>query len=105
MSDSGREWGEMTDDAIKARKARNQRAEGLDLGVPRLPEVSEYEPELWTVPKDAIYAAVEAIQLALSYMPQIKTDVPQFQKTVEKDVIQIQCALTQLRNLGANEYR
>ena len=69
------------------------------------PQMLSYQPEMWTVPKDAIYAAVEAIQLALGYMPQIKTDVPQWQKAVEQDVVRMQCALAELRKLGADSSR
>lgn len=77
-----------------------------DLGLPRLPEVSCcYQPEMWSVPKDVIYAAANAIQVALSYMPQIKTDVPQWQKTIEQDIVQMQCAMTELRKLGADSSR
>jgi len=76
-----------------------------DLGLPRLPEVSEYQQEMWSVPKDAIYAALTAIETALSYMPQIKTDVPQWQKTVEQDIVRMQCALAELRKLGADSSR
>ena len=64
-----------------------------------------YQPEMWSVPKDAIYAAVEAIQVALGYMPQIKTDVPQWQKTVEQDIVRMQCALADLRKLSADSSR
>jgi hypothetical protein len=102
MSDSMREWGEMTDEAIRARNERSRRAE---LGLPRLPEVSEYQQEIWSVPKDAIYAARSAIETALGYMPQIKTDVPQWQKTVEQDIVRMQCALAELRKLGADSSR
>ena len=76
-----------------------------DLGLPRLPEVTEYQQEVWSVPKDAIYAARLAIETALGYMPQIKTDVPQWQKTVEQDIVQMQCALAELRKLGADSSR
>lgn len=76
-----------------------------DLRLPRLPEVSEYEQEFWSVPKDAIYGAITAIQTALGYMPQIKTDVPQWQRTVENDIVQMQIALTQLKRLGADSSR
>jgi hypothetical protein len=76
-----------------------------DLGLPRLPDVSEYQQEMWSVPKDAIYAALSAIEKALGYMPQIKTDVPQWQKTVEQDIVQMQCALAELRKLGADSSR
>ena len=37
-----------------------------------------YQQEMMTVPKDAIYAAIHALGLAIGYMPQIKTDVPQW---------------------------
>ena len=72
---------------------------------PRSPEVSEYQPEMWLMPKDAIYAALSAIEAALGYMPQIKTDVPQWQKTVEQDIIWMQCALEELRKLSADSSR
>ena len=79
---------------------------GPDLGLPRLPEVSVcYQPEMWSVPKDKIVAAANAIQLALCYMPQIKTDVPQWQKTVEQDIVRMQFALLELRKLGADSSR
>ena len=78
---------------------------GPDLGLPRLPEVSEYQQEMWSIPKDTIYAATNAIQLALGYMPQIKTDVLQWQKTVEQDIVRMQCALAELRKLGADSSR
>jgi hypothetical protein len=97
-----REWGEMTDEAIQARNERSKRA---DLGLPRLPEVTEYQQEMWSVPKDAIYAARSAIETALGYMPQIKTDVPQWQRTVENDIVQMQIALTELKRLGADSSR
>lgn len=54
---------------------------------------------MWSVAKDAIYAAIDAIQSALGYMPQIKTDVPHWQKTVEQDIVRMQCALAELRKL------
>jgi len=100
MSDSMREWGEMTDEAIQAKRSKR-----ADLGLPRLPEVSEYQQEIWSVPKNTIYAAIDAIQLALGYMPQIKTDVPQWQKTVEQDIVRMQCAFAELRKLGADSSR
>ena len=78
---------------------------GPDLGLPRLPEVSEYQQEMWSIPKDTIYAATNAIQLALGYMPQIKTEVLQWQKTVEQDIVRMQCALAELRKLGADSSR
>ena len=70
-----------------------------------MPEVSEYQQEMWSIPKDTIYAATNAIQLALGYMPQIKTDVLQWQKTVEQDIVRMQCALAELRKLGADSSR
>ncbi len=82
---------------------QSEQSKYADLGLPRLPEVSVcYQPEIWSVPKDVIYNATEAIQLAISYMPQIKTDVPQWQKAVEQDVVKMQCALTELRKLVAS---
>ncbi len=71
-----------------------------DLGLPRLPEISGYQQEMWTVPKDAIYAAITAIETALGYMPQIKSDVPRWQQTMENDIVQMQCAITELRRLS-----
>lgn len=71
-----------------------------DLGLPRLPEVSEHQQEMWLVPKDTIYAARTAIEKALGYMPKIKTDVPQWRMTVEQDVMRMQCALSELRKLS-----
>ena len=56
-----------------------------------------YAPEFWTVQKNHIYAAINALETALSYMPHIKTDVPQWQKTLEQDIVRMQCAITQLR--------
>ena len=76
-----------------------------DLGLPRLPEVSEYQQEMWSVPKDTIYAARSAIKTALGYMPQIKTDVPQWEKTVKQDIVLMQCALAELLLLGADSSR
>ena len=70
-----------------------------------MPEVAEYEQEFWSVPKDAIYAARSALETALGYMPQIKTDVPQWQKTVEHDIVRMQCALSELRRLGEDSSR
>jgi hypothetical protein len=67
---------------------------------PRFPEVPEYQPEMWTVPKDTIYAAVAAIQSALGYMPQIKTDVPQWKMMVVQDVARMKKALEELQKLG-----
>ena len=64
-----------------------------------------YRPEIWSVEKDTIYAAIEGLRLALGYMPQIKTDVPQWQKMVEQDIVQMQCAITELRKLGADSSR
>jgi hypothetical protein len=64
------------------------------------PKAISYTQEMWSVPKDAIYSAASALQLALGYMPQIKTDVPQWQKTVEQDIVKMQCALAELRKLG-----
>ena len=58
-----------------------------------------YQPEMWTVPKDAIYAAIEALRLAIGYMPQIKTDVPQWQATLDQDLIKMQCAISELRSV------
>jgi hypothetical protein len=99
MSDSMREWGEMTDEAIQARKERSKH---LDLGLPRLPDVSKYQKEVWPVPKDVIYNAIQAINIALSYIPHIKTDIPQWQKTLEQDIIRIQCSLSELRKLDGS---
>ena len=70
-----------------------------DLGLPRLPEISGYQQEMSTVPKDAIHAAITAIENALGYMPQINTDVPRWKQTVEKDIVQMQRAITELRRL------
>lgn len=72
-------------------------AEWNKLNDPSLP--MEYQPEMWSVPKDTIYAAATAIQLALGYMPLIKTDVPQFQKTLVQDVARMIAALEELRKL------
>lgn len=76
---------------------------GPDLELPT--QMATYQQEMWTVPKDAIYAAIAAIQLALGYMPQIKTDVPQWQKAVEQDVVRMQCALSELRKLAPDSSR
>ena len=59
----------------------------------------EYLQEMWGVPKDTVYVARDALQLALSYMPQIRTDVPQFQKTLDRDFAKMQYALLQLEAL------
>jgi hypothetical protein len=67
------------------------------------PENVVYEQEMWSVPKDSIYAAIQALKLALGYMPLIKTDVPQWAKTVEIDVESMENALEELRKLGAKE--
>lgn len=67
-----------------------------------VPEVSEYQQEMWTVPKDVIYGAIEAIHVALGYMPLIKTDVPQWQRTVELDIVRMQDALAKLRKLNSS---
>lgn len=66
-----------------------------------LPNMSGYHQEMWSVPKDVVYAACSAIETALGYMPQIKTDVPQWQRTVEQDIVRMQCALAELRKLCA----
>jgi hypothetical protein len=63
-------------------------------------EVPGYQPEMWSVPKDTIYAAIAAIQLALGYMPQIKTEVPQWQMMVVQDVARMKKALEELQKLG-----
>jgi hypothetical protein len=62
-------------------------------------EIPAYQTEMWSVQKDTIYAAVAAIQLALGYIPQIKTEVPQWQKTLELDVKRMQIALEELQKL------
>lgn len=73
---------------------------------PEMPELSPqmmaYQPEIWAVPKDTIYAAATAIELALGYMPLIKTDVPQWQKTVEHDIVRMRSALEKLQKLGSD---
>ena len=58
-----------------------------------------YQQEMWSVPKDAVYAAMEALRLAIGYMPQVKTDVPQWQATLEQDTAKMQCAADELRKL------
>lgn len=58
-----------------------------------------YQQEMLTVPKDAVYAAIDALQLAVGYMPQIKTDVPEWQKLLEIHVAKMQCSLEQLKRL------
>jgi len=58
-----------------------------------------YRPEIWSVEKDMIYAAISALATAIGYMPQIKTDVPRWQKTLEQDIVNMQRAITELRQL------
>ena len=58
-----------------------------------------YQQEMLSVPKDAVYAAMEALRLAIGYMPQIKTDVPQWQATLDQDVVKMQCAVAELRKI------
>lgn len=70
-----------------------------DLGLPRLPEVSEYQQEMMNVPKDAIYGAISAIELALGYMPQVQTEVPEWKKLLQIHVAKMQCSLEQLKRL------
>lgn len=69
------------------------------------PEIKGYTPETWKVRKDVIYAAIAAIETALGYMPQIKTDVPRWQQTIENDIVQMQCAITELRRLPDDSSR
>ena len=58
-----------------------------------------YQQEMLSLPKDTIYAAKNAIQLALGYMPQINTDVPQWKATLEADITRMQAALESLKKL------
>lgn len=64
-----------------------------------------YHQEMWVVPKDVIYNSIGAIQLALGYMPQVKTDVPQWQVVVDRDVERMRCALDELKKLVPNVSR
>jgi tRNA splicing ligase len=61
----------------------------------------QYQTEMWNVPKDDIYAAIHALDTALDYMPQVKTDVPSWQKKLDQDIAQMKCALNALRKLNA----
>lgn len=69
------------------------------------PKFARYEQEMWTVPKDVIYAAISAIEAALGYMPQIKTDVPRWQQAVDDDIVKMQCAVSELRKLPQGSSR
>ena len=60
---------------------------------------AQYSREMWSVPKDVIYSAITALESALGYMPQIKSDVPQWQKTTDLDIRRMQQALKSLRDL------
>lgn len=74
--------------------------EAIEPHVEYLPSgTSVYQREMWSVPKDVIYAAIAAIQSALGYMPQIKSDVSQWQRMVDEDVMKMQCAISELRKM------
>ena len=60
---------------------------------------TEYQPEIWAVKKDVIYAAIHALQAALGYMPLVSTEVPQWKRQLDLDVRAMEAALAQLRAL------
>lgn len=80
-------------------RAVSVKSQEKDLGLPRLPEVSGYQQEMWSVPKDVIYAAIHSIETALAYMPQVKTDVPVWQKVLEQHVLEMKSTLEMLKKL------
>jgi len=62
-------------------------------------DATTYQPEILTISKDAVYVVIHALGLAIGYMPQVKTDVPQWQATLEQDTAKMQCAADELRKL------
>jgi len=63
-----------------------------------------FQPEKWTVPKDAIYSAIQAIESAIGYMGEVKTDVPNWARQVEIDKRQMENALGALRKLPVEDH-
>lgn len=61
--------------------------------------VVEYQKEMWKVPKDDIYLAIEALKLAIAYMPHVQSDVPRFQAMIDQDIATMRKALETLRTL------
>jgi len=72
-----------------------------DLGPPQEfpPKFVGYQPEMWAVQKDIIFAAIHSIEIAIGYMPHIKSDVPQWQNQTDADIQQMQITLEKLRKL------
>ncbi len=64
---------------------------------------TSYEPEIWTIRKDTVYAAVAALQAALGYMSQVKSEVPQWQRQRDIDVRNMEQTLEALKKLNGKE--
>lgn len=60
---------------------------------------SYYQKELVSVEKDDIYAAINALEKALSYMPFVVTQVPGFRRLLESDTKKVEAVLARLRKL------
>jgi hypothetical protein len=59
-------------DAAYERKASSMHGEGHDRN--RRDDACSYEPEIWPVPKDIIYAAIPALEAGLEYARDCLTD-------------------------------
>ncbi len=76
--------------------------------------ITEYEPERWTVKKDAIYAAIEAVQSGLEHTRSALCDHDAqlgrtiaknkwWAETMERDIAQMEKTLAMLKSLPSQE--
>lgn len=54
-------------------------------------------PTFASIDVDVVHAAIHALTLALGYMPQIQTDVPQWKRALAIDINAMQTALDRLK--------